>query len=303
MQDVKLDGVLVKEVSRSFYLTLRLLPADIRELISLGYLLARASDTIADTAHIPWRERKECLRLFRDDFLEGEASAALLGVLSQKFANQKHEGERVLMAQVSPLFRSLYQFDADEQAMLTQVIETIIEGQLWDLEYFQESKELQHVDSAQQLELYTYQVAGCVGEFWTQVLAHHDYIASEDVERMLREGINYGKGLQLTNIIRDIAEDFENGRVYIPGGQNTREGVIESSESWMNTAVGYLKDGIDYSKALPVGRLKTATILPARLGLKTLELLKNSSSEQRAISRVKISRTTVFATLVRSLIV
>ena len=39
----------LKDVSRSFYLTLRVLPARIRTPIGLAYLLARTSDTVADT--------------------------------------------------------------------------------------------------------------------------------------------------------------------------------------------------------------------------------------------------------------
>ena len=40
---------LLKGVSRSFYLTLRVLPGRIRPQIGLAYLLARATDTLADT--------------------------------------------------------------------------------------------------------------------------------------------------------------------------------------------------------------------------------------------------------------
>ena len=48
---------LLKEVSRSFYISVRFLPKRIRLTIALGYLLARASDTIADTNHLPPSER------------------------------------------------------------------------------------------------------------------------------------------------------------------------------------------------------------------------------------------------------
>ena len=48
-----LGGPLLASVSRSFYLTIRILPAKLRGPIGLAYLLARASDTIADSAHDP----------------------------------------------------------------------------------------------------------------------------------------------------------------------------------------------------------------------------------------------------------
>ncbi|MCA1964642.1 MAG: squalene/phytoene synthase family protein, partial [Prosthecobacter sp.] len=57
----ELGGQLLASVSRSFYLTLKALPAELREPISLAYLLARTADTIADTAEAPAALRLECL--------------------------------------------------------------------------------------------------------------------------------------------------------------------------------------------------------------------------------------------------
>src|SRR6186713_850283 len=56
---------LLKEVSRSFYLTMRILPSAIRSQISLAYLLARTTDTIADTEIIPVERRLEALERLR----------------------------------------------------------------------------------------------------------------------------------------------------------------------------------------------------------------------------------------------
>jgi len=66
-------GSLLKNVSRSFYLTLRVLPLGLREPIGLAYLLARAADTIADTSLIPPARRLELLLLVRAR-INGEAA-------------------------------------------------------------------------------------------------------------------------------------------------------------------------------------------------------------------------------------
>lgn len=55
-------GPLLRDVSRSFYLTLRVLPSEIRPQISLAYLLARATDTIADTKAVPRAKRLAALQ-------------------------------------------------------------------------------------------------------------------------------------------------------------------------------------------------------------------------------------------------
>lgn len=58
-------GELLKSVSRAFYLSLRVLPAGLREPIGLAYLLARAADTVADTRLLPPDERLRHLLAFR----------------------------------------------------------------------------------------------------------------------------------------------------------------------------------------------------------------------------------------------
>ena len=56
-------GVL-KGVSRSFYLSLRLLPGAMQEPAGIAYLLARVADTIADSAGVAGEVRRGCLEEF-----------------------------------------------------------------------------------------------------------------------------------------------------------------------------------------------------------------------------------------------
>ena len=53
----QLNYALLQSVSRSFYLTLRILPAAVRPQIGLAYLLARTTDTIADTELVSLEQR------------------------------------------------------------------------------------------------------------------------------------------------------------------------------------------------------------------------------------------------------
>ena len=62
-----------------------------------------------------------------------------------------------------------------------------------------------------ELDQYTYYVAGCVGEFWTRmVCAHRPGMERWNVDEMSAIGVRFGKGLQLTNIVKDIARDLRN---------------------------------------------------------------------------------------------
>ena len=76
MENSELLTRLLKQVSRSFYLTLRVLPRAIRPQIGLAYLLARTTDTIADTEIIPVAQRLAALQQLRERIL-GQSSAPL----------------------------------------------------------------------------------------------------------------------------------------------------------------------------------------------------------------------------------
>ena len=67
-----LGGPLLASVSRSFYLSILLLPAPLRAPIGLAYLLARASDTIADSTAVPVAARLRHLAAFWQMIRTGE---------------------------------------------------------------------------------------------------------------------------------------------------------------------------------------------------------------------------------------
>lgn len=64
-------------------------------------------------------------------------------------------------------------------------------------------------ETFEDLDLYCYRVAGVVGLIMAKILK----TSSPDAETC---AVNLGKAMQLTNILRDICEDFEKGRVYLP---------------------------------------------------------------------------------------
>ena len=41
-------------------------------------------------------------------------------------------------------------------------------------------------------------------------------MAHWNIEQMSNVGVHFGKGLQLTNIVKDVAKDLRRGRCYIP---------------------------------------------------------------------------------------
>lgn len=72
----------------------------------------------------------------------------------------------------------------------------------------------------EQLDLYCHRVAGTVGLMMAPVLGYRD-------ERALGPAAELGKAMQLTNILRDIAEDLTRGRLYLPLDELAAFGVSE----------------------------------------------------------------------------
>src|SRR5437870_4976362 len=73
------------------------------------------------------------------------------------------------------------------------------------------------LDTLDELDGYTYLVAGCVGEFWTDLhLAHRPRLRGWEPSVMRATGVRFGKALQMTNVLRDVPADLAHGRCYLP---------------------------------------------------------------------------------------
>ena len=83
------------------------------------------------------------------------------------------------------------------------------------------------LETAAELDDYTYRVAGCVGEFWTKICHTHLFPnARLDEGQLIADGVRFGKGLQLVNILRDLPADLKKGRCYLPTEKLDAAGLI-----------------------------------------------------------------------------
>ncbi|HOK77236.1 MAG TPA: phytoene/squalene synthase family protein [Verrucomicrobiota bacterium] len=309
----------LKRVSRSFYLTMRALPRPVRHPIGLAYLLARTSDTIADTELVPASERLAALQAFREHIRQGTtgltlerflpASGAGGGALS--IQDKSCNPELILLWRCSELLGALNALPEPDRRMVREVLDTIISGQTLDLRRFAGAAagNLIALDSDDQLDDYTYRVAGCVGVFWTRLCVHRLLGRSRiDASRLEELGVRFGKGLQLVNILRDIAVDLRNGRCYIPSDRLARAGLKPLQllnpdvmpmfsplyAEYLDRAGGFLADGWLYTNMLPRNhvRLRLACAWPILIGVRTIAMLRGANVLDPD-RRVKVSRAEV----------
>lgn len=309
---------LLRDVSRSFYLTMRILPDAIRSQISLAYLLARTADTIADTEIVPVQKRLESLRKFRERVL-GRTNEPLY--LDELAKNQGSPAERILLDRAEEALGLLSSLTPEDLQRVRDVLGVIISGQELDLIRFSHANEQRILALQTDLELdgYTYRVAGCVGEFWTKICRAHLFPkAAVDETFLLTNGVRFGKGLQLINILRDLPKDLRQGRCYLPREQLSAAGLTPNDllspanepkfrpiyDAHLSKAQAHLRAGWDYTNALPRChmRVRLACAWPILIGVKTIEKLHRSPVLDPA-QRIKITRGEVWNIVLRSLLV
>jgi len=276
---------LLRNHARTFALTLAILPRSLREPLGVTYLLARASDTIADAGMIS-RERRVALLEELESTLSGGSPKARWGWAPVMMSGELDASQAELMAAVPRLINALeISFDRDELFKLWRLI---LEGQLFDLRRFPSDEPL----NREELERYCFLVAGSVGECWTRLLSVHapDRLMLPMTE-MIPLGIAYGKGLQLLNILRDRAEDRSLGRVY--ARVEELAGLFALAEEWLALGERYLEH-------LRPGRILFATALPLDLAWSTLAKLKDPDLHS-SLNGLKLNRWEVYALLLRGM--
>src|SRR6267378_1750550 len=287
----KLRGSILARVSRSFYLSIRLLPKKLRDPVSLGYLLARASDTIADTAEVPVELRTEKLRLLARA-IQGELLGDAIVDLSAELGPlQKNEAERALIESLQSVVDWLDQSEVEDREDVRAVLEQINRGQLLDLARFPNPKQIVALKTAAELDEYTYFVAGTAGEFWTRLCFRHlPKFTTRSETEMLELAKRYGMGLQLINILRDAGADLRAGRCYFPDDElhaaamgpsqilREPERFLPIYRKWREKAERGIEAGIKYSDAIRNRRVRIATVLPSLIGARTLTLLRGAGA-------------------------
>ena len=299
----ELEGNVLKGVSRSFFLSLRFLPAPMRIPAGIAYLLARTSDTIADSATIPSAERLAFLDLHAKQIEDLAETAEWPKRLIEGTPDPK---EKRLLENHVRILDALQGIEPVSLALIRNVLSTIISGQKLDLERFGNASPQNIIalpdDAA--LNDYTWRVAGCVGEFWTKLgyATLGDDFCKAPPQELLKLGSEYGSGLQLVNILRDLPADLRAGRSYLPVTDPLDETkLMDAFSTWREIAVQRVSNGMIYQQSLRSKRLRVASSLPALIGSETLAMLKNATLRDLE-KRIRIPRKRVYSILFRALL-
>ena len=312
---------LLRATSRSFYLTLRVLPSAIRRQIGFAYLVARAADTIADTEIVPPNKRVEALQKLRER-IQGKNPAPL--DLNDLAGKQGDSAEKLLLEKIGSILSDLQSFSPEDQKRIRDVLGIITSGQELDLNRFTRapsadgSLSIIALETGAELDDYTYRVAGCVGEFWTKICRAHLFPRGYlDEDEMRVNAVRFGKGLQLINILRDLPADLKRGRCYLSMDKLEKFKLLPSTllssanearfrplfGEYLDKAEEHLRAGWDYTNMLPFKqfRVRLACAWPILIGIKTIEKLRVASAIELQ-QGVKVPRPAVRRLMVRSIL-
>ncbi|MFM8865534.1 MAG: squalene/phytoene synthase family protein [Limnohabitans sp.] len=299
---------ILQGVSRSFALSIRLLPGALRGQVGLAYLLARLTDTVADTPRVAVGQRLALLGSLQHAISAPEAHPQLATALQDFARHVSDPHEQALLLRGQTCLDALGALAPGDQAVIRTVLAAITEGQCWDLQTLDTPGP--GVQTEAEVARYTWQVAGSVGEFWTRICdLHLRHWHQGSTAEMLAWGAAYGQGLQRLNILRDAHRDLLAGRCYFPaeslapwgldrdrlcaavraGDLATLQGLAPLLQDWQRQTESLLHAGLRYSLALDGWRLRLASALPCLIGIRTLALLRQAGP-QALLGHVKLPR-------------
>lgn len=298
----------LQRVSRTFALTIPQLPPALRPVVGNAYLLCRIADTIEDDpALAPGRKREQARRFV--DVVRGELppetfSAGLLPLLSPAIP----AAETDLVSRTDCVIRITHSFNDRQRAALARCVAIMSEG----MAHYQQSGSLRGLDDLAQMADYCYYVAGVVGEMLTELFCDYCPNMAAQRERLLRLGVSFGLGLQMTNILKDMWEDRRRGACWLPRSVFDEHGLdLESLQAGHSPAAfaavlnrllavahAHLRNALSYTLAIPPAEKGMRRFCLWALGMAVLTLRRIQDNPGfLGGQEVKISRRSVRLTV------
>ena len=302
---------LLPRVSRTFALSIAMLPPSLRDAIGDAYLLCRIVDSVEDDPRLSLEERTRLFETFDavlgDDAMDEKTfeSAARAESVGETAA------ERELCAHAGSVFRAFRSLDrAQRDAIRPKVLEMSRGMREYSTRAHAEGR--LRIRDVPDLERYCYFVAGTVGGLLTELFAlETPNVSAETLEKLRDLAVPFGIGLQLVNIVKDVAEDSKRGVCFLPESfaareqitldqlldPNSREEAMRVVARTCELAEEKLRAAQAYTllwpeRAQPV-RLFCA--VPLALALASLEEVKNGRSALVQDETPKVGRAVVFA--------
>ena len=306
--DLDYQASILPGVSRTFALTIPVLPERLATVVTNAYLLCRIADTIEDDADLNDRQKTQFHKRFLS-VIEGREDAGTFAEdLSPLLSARTLPDERNLVSNTASVVRVMRGFSRQERKALTRCLKIMCTG----MPKFQRNKTLRGLRDLKELGAYCYVVAGVVGEMLTELFCVHSPDLAKNRREMNRLAVSFGQGLQMTNILKDIWDDRRDGTCWLPRSMFAGEGdslerlgefhLSEAFRAGMNSLIGvthrHLLNALEFTCLIPSREAGMRRFCLWALGLAVMTL-RSLYQNPHFISgdQVKVSRRTVRATI------
>ena len=308
-------STMLPKVSRTFAACIRLLPPKVEKAVLIAYLLCRIADTIEDTADLNVADKERLLAHFRGCLDEGGPNA---DPLAQAFASERTNDEQ-LTARADITLREFRRLDPDQRQAIRPWVQEMCDGMAEFARIHARARpdHLEALASIEELDRYCYFVAGTVGHLLTELFRlHHPRLTQRHYDRLKALSTSFGLGLQLTNIIKDVADDRQRGWSFVPRQLCHRAGTTpeallapdctRQSELVLQLLIAkakhHLRDALEYCTSLPRSayRIRLFCLTPLFFAVRTLHKAERDPRLLDPGHKVKITRGEVYRILCAS---
>ncbi len=313
-------------VSRTFALNIRVLPEPLRDQVLHAYLYCRMADTIEDDPALPAAEKSALLQAFAALF-EPDLPADHHAARAEAFPEQlppawraADDWEKILLARAPVVLAAFPGFPAPARRALAACVRTMCDG-MGDFALRQErlarargSEAL--IGTIADLDRYCWFVAGTVGVMLCELFIAHARLDDSRAARLREHAVSFGNGLQLVNILKDLADDKERGVSWLPGDLLAAEGLTAADfgradapadvrararrvhAALFAKTLRHLEEALDYTLTIPrfgrgARRLRLFCLWPLLMATETLALLAENAGALAGGARLKITRARV----------
>ncbi len=296
------------KVSRTFAPTIRLLPKGLDMPVTVAYLLFRIADTVEDSHHLAVNQKRAMLTVYARIFSADGETATEEFMQMIKILPRETDDEKL----VYDLNKVLSVFYTFSPTVRQQIGKWVVEMSVGMKKYAQELKKRRFtfLKTMHELEEYTYYVAGTVGYLLTELFSYSSQKITPQLKGRLEQfAESFGKGLQMVNIIRDMATDLRRGQSYIPDEllkkyHLTRESIFDMenaarAEMMFNEliqyAVKHLDRAVKYILLIPKEetRIRLFCLLPLFWAMRTLQKIQENTLDLLKNEKIKITRASI----------
>lgn len=275
--------IMVRSVSRTFALSIEVLPARLRESIGIAYLLFRISDGIEDHPDMPVERKVELLNEWARIIEDRRTPATLVDKVSDLDAS---DPENEVIQQAELVWSWLRALPLEVQEPIIQHVYDTTRGMArWQTHG-------PHVRDEAELDDYMHEVAGRVGYLVTDLFALHSPAIAEKREYLMPLSRECGLALQTVNVIRGMRKDYDRGWVFTPESYMRRAGLsrddlfsvehrpqaLQVVSMLADKADEHLRHGLAYVKSFPrrEHRIRLALMWPFYFAVRTLALSRSN---------------------------